>query len=773
MTRGGVFDGARGRRSDASLSNETGGGITGLLRRMHDVVASEATPQERLDHLTAIIAGHVEADVCSIYLRQPDDSLELYSTEGLKPEAVHETVMARGEGLVGRVCETGAPLVTADAPLHPAFSYRPETGEDPLHSFLGVPLLRSGKALGVLVLQNQRSRQYEDDEIEAAQAVATLLAEIAASGELLDESATQEVGEMLRLPERRRGVGVVEGVAIGRVWFVEPPTPKHNVFSRDPEAEAGRLDEAIAALKASLDQMLAKASLDGEPREVLETYRLLAQDAGWAGRLKEAAASGGLTAESAVERVASQNRARLSQARDPYLRERLHDLDDLSFRLLRHLSAESADETSMPDAAVVFARSLGPAALLEFDRDRLRGLVLAEGATTSHVAIVARALGVPLVAGSEGAIAAAEDGDEVAIDGEEGVVFLRPTPDVLTSFQQKIELRSERQAAYLREKDAPARTLDGVDIELRINAGLTLDMEHLDRTGAAGVGLFRTELQFLIGSQLPRVSAQKRLYETVLSRAGDKPVVFRTADLGADKSADYMNRDPEGNPAMGWRGLRMAVDRPGLLRPQLRALLGAAAGKDLYVLFPMVTTASEMVLARALLDKEVAIHGQRGGAAPRSINVGAMIETPAAAWSAERIAPHVDFFSIGGNDLAQFYFAADRNAAMTQQRYDPLDIGFLSFIRLIAQKADAAGKPLSYCGEQAADPLFGAALIATGVRRFSLPPTALGAFRRLVRSVRRADLERWWNDLITGGGEGGADPRARMEAFLSGVGAVF
>ncbi|MBI1393319.1 MAG: phosphoenolpyruvate--protein phosphotransferase [Alphaproteobacteria bacterium] len=742
MTRGGPTGRARGRRSPPGVPRAARTGITALLRRMHDVVASEATPQERLDQLTAIIARHVAADVCSIYLRRSDDKLELYSTEGLKPEAVHQTVMAQGEGLVGKVCDTGAPLVTADAPLHPAFSYRPETGEDPLHSFLGVPLLRSGKALGVLVLQNRKSRKYEDDEIEAAQAVATLLAEIAASGELLDESATQQVGAMLRLPERRRGVGVVDGVAIGHVWFIQPPTPKHNVFSRDPEAEANRIDSGVEALRASLDKMLVDANLGEEPREVLETYRLLAADAGWRARMRDAALTG-LTAESAVERIQSENRGRLSQARDPYLRERLHDLDDLTFRLLRHLSNEPSSEASMPDDAIAFARSLGPAALLEFDRAKLKGLVLAEGATTSHVAIVARALGLPLVAGAGSAIDAAEEGDEVAIDGEEGVVFLRPTPDVVTSFREKIELRSERQAAFARERELPATTKDGVDVEIHINAGLTLDMEHLENTGANGVGLFRTELQFLIGSQLPRVRAQQRLYADVLERAAGRPVVFRTADLGADKSAEYMVREIEGNPAMGWRGLRMAVDRPGILRPQLRALLGAAVGEDLYILFPMVTTANEMIVARALLDKEISIRTQRGVDLPRSVSVGAMVETPAAGWRAAQIARHVDFFSIGGNDLAQFYFAADRNAARTQERYDPLDAGFLSFIGHIVEQADAAGKPLSYCGEQAADPIFAAALMSVGIRKFSLPPTAVGGFRRLVRSVRFADLAAW------------------------------
>jgi phosphotransferase system enzyme I (PtsP) len=752
----------------AKAAAKAAGGIASLFKSMHDAVAVATTAQERLDALTHVIARHVASDVCSIYLRLASDELELYSTEGLNREAVHRTKLNWGEGLVGVVAQTQRPLVTADAPLHPNFAYRPETGEDPLHSFLGVPLLRSGKTLGVLVLQNLVSRRYTDEEVGAAQAVATLLAEIAASGELLDQRTTEEVGAMLHRPERLQGVGIVPGVARGRAAFHEPPTPKHKVFSADKEAEAARLEEGIAALQASVDAMLARETLEDAPREVLETYRLFAYDRGWKERMRAAALSG-LTAESAVEQVQSENRARMAQIKDPYLRERMHDLDDLSRRLLRHLAgADGVAASELPDAAILIARVLGPAELLEYDRAKLKGLVVAEASATSHVAIVARALGVPLVAGIESALGLADAGDDVIIDGEAGVVLIRPTTDVVASYREKEALQSEQQAAFAAERHLPAVTRDGVEIDLLMNAGIPLDMSHLERTGAAGVGLFRTELQFIIGAQLPRAGAQEKLYAQILALAGGKPVVFRTADLGADKAGAYMKVKPEANPAMGWRGLRMAIDRPGLFRPQLRALLSASAGRTAQILFPMITVPEEVDMARDLISREVDFATRRGRPLPSEIRIGAMIETPAAAWRIDDIASRVDFLSIGGNDLAQFYFAADRDAEMTQRRFDALDPGFLSFISRIAEAAERAGKPLTFCGEQAADPLMAAALVGAGVRRFSAPASAIGPFRRLVRSIDASAIARWLDAR-----DGGGSLRRGLAEFLAKSGAAF
>lgn len=739
-------------------------GITVLLRRMHDAVAQEASAQERLDHLTRVIAVHVVADVCSIYLRRPDDLLELYSTEGLNREAVHKTRLGIGEGLVGHVAQSRRPVVTEDAPNHPSFAYRPETGEDPLNAFLGVPLIRSGKTLGVLVVQNRAARRYSDEEVEAVQAVATLLAEIAASGELLSQEETEAVGEMLHRPERLRGFPIVSGIASGKAVFLQPPAPKHKVFASDVAVEAQRLEKALSELRESVDAMLINnASLSGVSREVLETYRLFAYDRGWKDRLRAAVFSG-LTAEAAVEQVKNENRARLMQARDAYLRERLHDLDDLAHRLLRFLSGDkNGARRSLDEDTILVARFMGPAELLEYNHTHLKGLVLGEVSATSHVAIVARALKIPMVTGLGETIDRCEEDDLVIVDGDKGEVHIRPTSEVVEAFRIKSELQTEQQAAYLQERDLPAQTTDGVDIAIMINAGLALDMPHLHDTGAIGVGLFRTELQFLIGSALPSAASQEALYSEVLDLADGKPVIFRTADIGGDKTAEYMDFGTEMNPAMGWRGVRMAIDRPGIIRPQLRALLSAAAGRVLHIMIPMVTLPSEIDHLRDLMDREVERAERRDKKLPEKILIGAMIETPAAAWNIAGIAERVDFLSVGGNDLAQFYFAADRDSERVQRRYDPLNPGFLRFLKHTISGAGAASAPLSYCGEQAADPVSAAALIGVGVRQFSVPAPAVGPFRRLIRSVNAKELSEWIDGHLTASSESIREP---LSAYL-------
>lgn len=746
-------------------------GITVLLRKMHDIVAEGGTAQHRLDRLTSIIAAHVVADVCSIYLRRPDDTLELYSSEGLKSEAVHKTRLEWSEGLVGRVAASHHPLVTADAPNEEGFSYRPETGEDLLRSFLGVPLIRSGKTLGVLVLQNKFAREYEDEEVGAVQAVATLLAEIAASGELLSREETEAVGAMLHQPERLEGAGIVPGIAIGRAVFLQPPTPKHKVFAADEAAEAERLEEGLGALRKSVDRMLSENSaLSGVSREVLETYRLFAYDRGWKDRLRAAVYSG-LTSEAAVEQVQSENRARLMQSRDPYLRERLQDLDDLAHRFLRLLSGEAdGAERELYDDTILMARVMGPAELLEYDRSKLKGLVIEESSSNSHLAIIARALSIPMIVGAGDAVQRTEEGDAVIIDGASGTLHVRPTSDVVESYRSKQALLEERLAALVSESELPSVTRDGVEISIMMNAGLALDMPHLHETGAAGVGLFRTELQFLIGANLPSVASQEALYSEALDLADGKPVIFRTADIGGDKTAAYMDHGDDVNPAMGWRGLRMALDRPGMIRHQLRALLGAAAERDLYILLPLVTLSDELDQARALLQREIDRRTKQKKLAPRNIYIGAMIETPAAAWRADKIAENADFLSVGGNDLAQFYFAADRDSERVERRFDPLNPGFLEFLKMTVDRVAGVGKRLSYCGEQTADPLIAAALIGVGIEDFSVPVTSVGPFRRMVRSIDAGAIKAWLAPRL---GVEQVTLREELRSFLTENGVAF
>lgn len=713
-----------------------------MLRRLREIMAEPARAQARLDRLVRTIAANMVADVCSIYLRRAGDQLELFATHGLNSDAVHKTRLRWGEGLVGAIAVSSSPLNLRDAPSHPTFSYRSETGEDPFHSFLGVPILRSGRLLGVLVVQNETERLYTEEEVEALQTVAMVLAEVAASGELIDPAEFDDVDDVLHGPERFSAVGIVEGVGIGRAAFHEPPVQVINLIADDVAAEEERLQDAIEALRKSVDAMLAKMDrrLMGVPREVLETYRMFAHDRGWLNRLREAVLSG-LTAEAAVQRVKGENRARMLQSDNAYLRDRLHDLDDLAHRLLRHLAGGGgAEPLNIPDDAILFARTLGPAELLEYDYRKLRGVVLGEGSAASHVAIVARALELPLIARSDDALDRTDANDPVIIDGAAGEVHVRPTADITQAYRAKLELQSERQAAFAAARDLPAVTRDGVEIDLQMNAGLLVDLPHLEETGASGIGLFRTELQFMVSTALPRLPQQVSLYRDVIAAAGDRPVVFRTVDLGSDKVLPYMQHEREDNPALGWRAIRLSLDRPGLMRLQLRALLQASAGRPLQVLFPMITIPEEIEAARHLLDREMERGRRLGQTPPTEVAVGAMIEVPAIAWRLDALLEQVDFISIGGNDLVQFFFAADRTSERIGKRYDLLSPAFLSFLSGIVAGAKAKEVPVSFCGEQASQPLEALGLLATGLRRLSAPATAIGPVKQMVRSLHLGEL---------------------------------
>ena len=560
------------------------GGPRVLLRRLREIMAEPVSAQARLDRIVVLIAANMVAEVCSTYVMRADGTLELYATEGLNREAVHLTTMRAGEGLVGLIASKAEPLALSDAQSHPAFSYKPETGEEIYHGFLGVPILRAGNTLGVLVVQNRTRRVYAEEEIEALQTTAMVLAEMIASGELQAPSAPGAAEMVLRRPLRCHGAALAEGVGLGHVVLHEPRVIVKNLIAENLEAEVERLEQAIAEVRASIDELIVRGDVahHGEHREVLETVRMFAHDQGWLRRMREAVLSG-LTAEAAVERVQSDNRARILRQTDPYLRERLHDLDDLASRLLHRLVGReivSARE-ALPDNAILVARSMGPAALLDYDRSRLRGLVLEEGGPTSHIAIVARALGLPAVGGVENAASLVEPGDAIIIDGGAGEVQIRPGADVEAAYAQKARLRARRQEQYRRLRNVPPMTRDGVEISLDLNAGLLLDLPHIAETGAAGVGLFRTELQFMVAERMPSRAEQQALYGAVLEAAGDRSVTFRTLDIGGDKILPYMQAVEDANPALGWRAIRIGLDRPGLLRAQVRALLKAGAGRHL------------------------------------------------------------------------------------------------------------------------------------------------------------------------------------------------
>ena len=709
-----------------------------LLRRLQASLAEAGAGQERLDRITHLIADSMGTEVCSIYLLRDSDTLELCASEGLAPEAVHVTRMRLGEGLVGRVARDARPINTPNAPAARGFRYMPETGEERYSSFLGVPIQRLGERLGVLVVQSKEARSYSEDELYALEVVAMVLAEMTELGAFVGEgealSARHQSQVMIR------GGVAQEGVTEGAVYLHEPRVVVTRPVADDPEAEQARLSDAIATLRQSVDQLLTRMDNDdSEERQVLEAYRMFANSRSWIKRMQEDIARG-LSAEAAVEKEQSAARARLETVPDAYLRERLQDLDDLSNRLLRILTGQGGDTgAEMPEHPILVARNIGPGELLDYGR-RLKGVVLEEGSVGSHAAIVARALAIPLIINAKRITTEALNGDPILVDGEQGIVHLRPEENVAKAFRDKIAMQAAAQERYASIRDKPAETLCGTRITLEMNAGLMADLPSLPSSGAEGVGLFRTELQFLTRNQVPRRGELAALYSRVMDAAGGKRVVFRTLDIGSDKVLPYMKRPEEPNPALGWRAIRVGLDKPGVMRMQLQALIRAAQGRPLSVMFPFVAQLEEFTEARDHLLREMDREAALGHILPETLKIGAMLETPSLAFAPRQFFEMADFVSIGGNDLKQFFFAADRENEQVRRRYDTLNVSFLNFLEMIVTRCAETETDLSFCGEDAGRPLEALCFAAMGLRKLSMRPASIGPVKSLLRRVDLREL---------------------------------
>jgi phosphotransferase system enzyme I (PtsP) len=721
-----------------------------LLKRLRDTMARAGSVEDTLGEVVRLVANEMVAEVCSIYLLRAGEVLELFATQGLNPSAVHRTRLRVGEGLVGDIAAHGRSLALDDAQAHPQFAYRPETGEEIYHSLAGVPIVRAGRVLGVLVVQNRTRRQYDEEEIETLQTIAMVLAELIAAGHIVSPNEMQQVDGLGLLPLRIDGVQLTAGVAIGRAVLHEPRIVIQRVVAEDVTLEQERFEDAVRGVRADVDRMLEAHDMQsGEQREILETFRMFVDDRGWMERVREAVASG-LTAEAGVQRAFDDVRTRLGQSTDPYIRERLSDLQDLSNRLLLRLTGRvAADPSSMPDDMIVIARDMGPAELLDYDRTRLRGVVLEEGSALSHVAIVARALDIPVVGRAADVLSRVEPGDSIVVDGDNAQVLVRPAEDVLQTVNAAIETRVERRRKYAALRDLPSVTRDQARVSLHMNAGLLIDMQHLDDTGADGVGLYRTEIPFMVRSEFPDVDAQAWLYGRVLDLADGRPVTFRTLDVGGDKVLPYVGAFGDDNPAMGWRAIRIGLDRPAMLRRQLRALIQAANGRPLSVMFPMIAEVAELLSARQLLELELDRARRRGQAMPEHLRVGVMFEVPALAWQLDSLLPHVDFVSVGTNDLLQFLYAADRGNSRVAGRYDSLSPALLRLLHFVVEKVRPAGVDLSVCGEMAGRPVEALALLAVGVRSLSMSPGSIGPVKAMIRSLDLAEATGFMGDALS------------------------
>ena len=728
-----------------------------LLSRLRELMASgnaapDATPYSApLAELVRLVASELVSEVCSIYVQRPGDILELAATEGLSPNAIGRTRLRVGEGIIGLCAATATVANLADAQNHPAFAYRPETGEEPYASLLAVPVRRAGRTLGVLAVQNRAPRHYSDDEVEVLETVSMLLAEMLA---ISGQSDGTDDGVAGTLPRVFSGATLVGGIAIGLVRLHGDFQVSRRVLADDPDAELRRLHEAAERMQRGLDELIearmpatkAATSADASAsREVLEAYRLVAADAGWLRRVGEVI-RGGLSAEAAVQRVAGEVRDRMRRISDPYLRERLADLEDLAGRLLRTLAGKVVVADAVPEGAILLARRLGPAELLDWHARGIAGVAIEEASPSGHAAILARALNLPMLGGTRGVLDAAGPQDHAVLDGDAGQLILRPHTEIRQLYAKAMAARSVLRAGWAALRDRPAVTRDGVPINLMLNVGLGLELDQLDVTGAAGIGLFRTEIAMLARGAIADTAEQAAIYARVLDAAGDRPVLFRTLDLGGDKLLPGSAAPIEENPAMGWRSLRVGLDRPALLRRQLRALLLAAGGRKLSVMFPMVATVAEFRAARALLLAEA----RRVRPAPETLSIGTMLEVPSLLFQLPVLLAEVDFVSIGSNDLLQFLFAADRGTPALSGRYDLLSPPVFDLLETVLTQARARGVPVSICGEAASRPLEAMTLVGLGFTSLSMPAPALlpvkallakldlAAFRPVLAALRRS-----------------------------------
>ena len=728
-------------------------GARRMLRQLRDAMAGHGSAQDRLDRIAQLIARGMVAEVCSVYVLRPGDILELFATEGLRKDAVHHTRLRIGEGLVGDIAAYARPLALSDAQAHPQFAYRPETGEEIYHSLLGVPILRGRRVLGVLVVQNKTERRYAEEETETLETIAMVLAELVAGGELVRQAELTATESPFGVPSRLNGTRLNGGLGFGPAVLHRRGTAATQTVSEDPEHELLRLDNAIDEMRHEIDEMLERYDSDagGEHLDILRTYRMFAEDRGWTERVRERVRSG-LTGEAAVSKVLNDTRARMQDASDPYIRERLMDLDDLGYRLLQHLTGEqrASDAIAGEDGFVLIARSMGPAELLDYDRDRLRGLIVEEGSYNSHVAIVARAMGVPVVGGVGYVLSQVEEGAPVLVDGDSGIVVIRPGAEFQARIRESIELRERRRAETEAIRDLPAVTHDGIEISLMTNAGLLIDLEHLRASGADGVGLLRTEVAFMLHGTFPNVDEQRDLYTRVFAAAEERPVIFRTLDIGGDKLLPYFDGSEDENPAMGWRAMRIALDRPLMLCRQLRALIEAASGRELHIMFPMVSEVAEFDAARDLVDREWRAAKERGGILPSALKVGAMLEVPSLYFQLPALLQRVDFLSVGSNDLLQFLFASDRGNPLVGERYDTLSPASLSFLKDVVRQCDRAHVPVGICGEMAGAPLDAMALIGIGFRRLSMSASSVGGVRLMTRSLDTKALADYLATVLDG-----------------------
>lgn len=704
-----------------------------LLKNIRKCVPLKISAEEKINLIIRQIIQELPVDVCSCYLIRPGDVLELYATMGLNVKAVHETFLRLGEGLIGEIALNRKPQAFENAQEHASYSFKPETNEQHFKSLAGAPILYENMLLGVISIQTKQPFVYPPELLNVLQIIALVMADILYLSVTGSAEKKISTGHQYKKIEATR---LIPGIALGNA-YIHRRAVLNAVLADDVHKEIKKLEAALKTAEDEINHLIMKPDTKSEQSGILETYLMFVHDKGWLQKMKQEIENG-LTAEAAVLKVCAEMVRRMELTNDSYIKERIHDFRDLTSRIIRLLHGKQLiSAKKLPRNAILIAESLGPAELLDYDLSRIKGIVLEEGSQTMHVVIVARSYNIPVLSGIKDISALVLNNDVLALDADRGFLYINPADEILDEFESRLKEQKRLQSRLTQMGALPAVTQDGFSVSLNINAGLETDLMNVRGVTYDGIGLFRTELPFMSSEKLPDVAAQTAIYRRVISEMKDKPVVFRSLDIGSDKILPYFENRNEKNPAMGWRSIRVTLDRRAILRKQLRAFIHAGAGKTLYVMFPMISTVAEFNQARQTLEWELQRERERGCLMPAEIKVGTMLEVPSLLFQLEELVKYVDFISVGTNDLTQFLFATDRSNPLIWSRYDTLSPPFLRMMQFVQQTCEKANVECSVCGEMASHPLEAVALIGLGFKKLSMNPAALGRIKAVVRSMNQ------------------------------------
>ncbi len=718
-----------------------------MLRKIVQDVTQEGNFAVSVQRLAAHIKDALGTEVCSIYLTATADTgYVLAATDGLNASRIGEVLLAQDQGLVGLVGRRAEPLNLEAAPSHPNFYFVPEIGEEPFNAFLGVPILHQGRVLGVLVVQQREPRRFDESEEAFLVTLSAQLATTVAHAEALGSSIVAGVSADLITNGQFKGFAGAPGIGIGTGVVMHPIADLDAVPNRPAEditIELMLLDRAIEAVRNDIRSLMQslQASLPQEELALFDAYLHMLDDGALAGDIREVVRRGEW-AQGALRKVIRQHVGRFEIMDDPYLRERGTDVKDLGVRVLAYLQRIREKKTQFPDDAILVGEEITPAMLGAIPAEQLRGVVSLRGSGNSHVAILARAMGVPAVMGALDLPAYELEGAVVIVDGHYGDVYTQPSEERLRENQSLLQQEQVFAAELDDLKELPCVTLDGWRVQLWVNIGLTSDITRsLDR-GAEGIGLFRTEVPFMSQDRFPTEVEQRALYREHMEAFDPRPVTMRTLDIGGDKSLSYFPIQEE-NPFLGWRGIRVTLDHPEIFLVQVRAMLKANADLlcDLRIMLPMISSLTELRRAKQLIDQAYAEVLEEGVQVKRP-QVGVLIEVPAAVYQARLLAREADFIAVGSNDLTQYLLAVDRNNPRVAELYQEIHPAVVTALREVARAVHAEEKPLGICGELAGTPAGAMLLMAMGYHVLSMNATHLLRVKWVIRSIKRSDARR-------------------------------